>query len=800
MSPDKNENGVLTKHKEVGEVSLKERIFSYLRYLPLFIASIAISLLLSYVYLRYATPLYNVSASLLIKNDKNSGGANERFAELMLFDNNNNLDNEIEILQSRTLMQRVAASLNLQTAYYAIGKIKTSNIYKDNPFKLEIIKLNDSAQAFSYKIVIANSNQFRLNESKAFFSFGQIFQTTHGTFRLVKVEPAFQNKSSNEFTVVHMTLDGAAAMAKSGLKIRPVNNRSSVLSISLTTENTKLGEDIINQLMVEYNKATIEDKNQIAQSTYNFIDNRLRLLASELGDVEKDLQEFKKQNQIYDLAGQTGLFFSKMTELEKSLSESEVKLEVAKLLEEYLLDKKNLYEKVPGTLGIDDPTLLAAATAFNELVVEREKKLKETAPDNFLVKELELKIDRARSTFIENLRNIKRSYDLVIKDLSTQSNTLRTQVQSVPQKEKGLREIARQQGIKENLYLYLLQKREETAITLASTISNSRVVDGAVSSSTPVSPNRKSVYTIAFVLAILIPILIIYLLDILNDKVQSNEDIQKVVDVPIIGNVGHSSKKEMLVVTQNNRKVIAEQFRIIRTNLQYFSKSSEKPVILVTSSFSGEGKSFISANLGSVMALAGKKTVILEFDIRKPKVASGLQLNKKAGITNFMIGSASIDDITVPVATIPNLYVIPCGPIPPNPAELLLDEKLKELFRLVKERFDVVLIDSAPVGLVSDAIELGKFANCTVYIIRQRYTLKKQLRLIDEIYTDKRLPGMSVLLNDVTAIGGGYYGYKGYGGYGYGYGYGAGYGYYDEEDTKGAGVGKKIKRFFGSKK
>ena len=282
----------------------------------------------------------------------------------------------------------------------------------------------------------------------------------------------------------------------------------------------------------------------------------------------------------------------------------------------------------------------------------------------------------------------------------------------------------------------------------------------------------------AILVGLALPALFIFVKELLNDKITTRFDIEKITPVPIMGEVGHSFSENQLVVNKTSRKMVAEQFRIIRSNLQYVLSKTEKPVILVTSSFSGEGKSFVSTNMGAVMALTGKKTVILEFDIRKPKVLSGLNMGRHPGISNFLVGKARLEELVLPIPEHENLFVLPCGPIPPNPAELLLDSKVTDLFEWLRGHFDVVIIDTAPVGMVSDALTLGKFANCTLYLVRQGYTFKKQIALIDDLYQEKKLPSVSIVVNDVKLKAG--YGYYGYGRYGYGYGYGNN-GYYEEE-------------------
>src|SRR5438045_2082304 len=330
------------------------------------------------------------------------------------------------------------------------------------------------------------------------------------------------------------------------------------------------------------------------------------------------------------------------------------------------------------------------------------------------------------------------------------------------------------------IYQYLMEKKMTTTISQASTLSNSKVIEKPYPNTTPVKPNRRSIQLLAILAGIGIPALFIFMIEVVNDKVTTRFDIEKITQAPVLGEIGHSYSDATLVVNKTNRGMVAEQFRIIRSNLQYVLNKIDKQIILVTSSFSGEGKSFVTTNLGAVMALAGKKTVVIEFDIRKPKIFTGLGLSKKFGVTNYILGKADIKDLPVLVPGYDNLFALSCGPVPPNPAELLLESRVDELFEYLKQNFDVILVDTAPVGMVSDAMTLSKFANCTLYIVRQGHTYKKQIGLINEFYLEGKLPRISIILNDVKLRTG--YGYYGYGRYGYGYGYGYGYrSYYEEE-------------------
>ena len=360
----------------------------------------------------------------------------------------------------------------------------------------------------------------------------------------------------------------------------------------------------------------------------------------------------------------------------------------------------------------------------------------------------------------------------------------------IPEKERQSRERARQQEIKQNLYLYLLQKREESEISQASTIASSRIIDTALPAFNRVSPIPLKIYGIALLVGLLVPIIVIYIRELLNDKVTTKDDIVKVTRAPIVGEVGHSDEESTLLFPQSSRTIVAEQMRILRSNLKFvLAEKAESPTLLVTSSFSGEGKSFISTNLGATLALSGKRTVILEFDLRKPKILAGLGIPKgnTNGLTNYLVGSARPEDLTQSVPQIEGLFVISCGPVPPNPSEILLAPKVDELFKWLKANFDAIVIDTAPVGLVSDSFTLSRFADATIYVVRQRYTYKRQIKFVQELYDQQKLPNIGLLVNDVIPEGArGYYGYGGGYGYGYGYGYGrsGGDGYYSAGNTK----------------
>jgi capsular exopolysaccharide synthesis family protein len=667
-------------------------------------------------------------------------------------------------------LERVVSNLNLNFTYYAIGNIKNLNAYKDCPFVVEALSIVDSSSSFALNLTFPDSQGFLVNGGENKILFGQAFKNQFGVFRLVK-NP--YKALHDQYTVEWNPTRVVASNLLSSLLVVP-KGTVGIINISMEATHPELAADVVNQLMIEYELSTREDKRETMRQTILFIDERLKAVSREMDSVTRQLLQYQSANNIINTETQSQSYFSRADEYEKGMSEQMVQINVARMIDDYLRDSKNDFTLVPSSLGLNDITLNTMISAYNAVQLERESMINSNTPaTNPRVQQKDEQLERLRKNIRENLRNLVSSYQAAVNRLSRNNNAVRSQIKMLPVKEQNFLEIKRQQEIKQEVVNLLMQKREESAIASAATISNIKILEEATPITIPVSPNRRNVQLIAIAIGILIPAGFIFLLEVLNDKVTTRYDIEKITAAPILGEVGHSFGGEALVVKTNNRGIVAEQFRIIRSNLQYILARHEKPVILITSSFSGEGKSFVSTNMGAVMSLASKKTIVLEFDIRKPKVLSGLGLPKKPGLTNYMLGKLSLEELPIPVAGYDNYFVLACGPIPPNPAEMLLDPKLNELFSYLKKNFDVIIIDTAPVGMVSDAMTLSQFADATLYIVRQGHTYKKQIGLIDDYYQANKLPKISIVINDVKVRSG--YGYYGYGRYGYGYGYGSGY-------------------------
>jgi capsular exopolysaccharide synthesis family protein len=772
-------------NKDLGNLSIKDLFFKYVRFLPVFLVSVALFLLGAYLYLRYTTPIYRVTGTLTFKSDESSRGG--RFNDIFLAKSVGDVQTEIEILKSQALMEKVVDSAKLQTSYYAVGKIKTLNIYNGCPFRLNIISLADSFASFKMNFTFTSETEFRINKEPNKYKFGDEFGNAYGHFMLTRVRNGVAGK---EFNVEWKSTEEQASIYAPMVRVAPKIAGSTIYNVQIDYTNSALAADIINNLMVRYKDASIEDKNITINQRLEYIMKQLRRIDQDLDSIEARRISYINQNNLSGYEEQLTNYFRIQTDANQKIADEKQQLNVIDQLKIYLEDGMNAFEKTPSALSLTDGTLSTTVAAYNALQLERKRMLEQKIPESnpqLLAKNEEL--EKLRKNILESLKNIRAAYNSSIDDFYSRISQAILKQKEMPAKVQRLLEMERDRDSKLSLFKFLQEQGEETGMQMAATISNSKILAIAYPTSTPIKPNRRAIQILAIILGLGLPAMYIFLQEIINDKVNTRYDIEKLTDASILGEVGHSHSSSSMIVSKTNRSMVSEQFRIIRSNLQYILNKIEKPVIMITSSFSAEGKSFVTTNLAGVMALAGKKTVMLEFDIRKPKLFSGMKLSGKYGITNYLVGKTPMADLLTKVPGYDNLYAISCGPVPPNPSELLLDSKVEEMFVWLKENFDIIIVDTAPVGMVSDAMTLGKFADTTLYIVRQGHTYKKQVSLIDEFYHENRLPRISIVINDVKLKPG--YGYYGYGRYGYGYGYGGGY--YETEE--GQDTPKKIFSF-----
>ena len=576
------------------------------------------------------------------------------------------------------------------------------------------------------------------------------------------------------------------------LSIAPTSKTTSVAVISLKNSSLQRGQDFINQLLEMYNRNTNNDKNEIAQKTAEFIDERIGIISKELGSTEANLETFKRDAGITDLTSEAQIALAGNAEYEKKSVENRTQISLVNDLRKYL--RGNEYEVLPSNVGLQDAALIGAIERYNEMLMERKRLLRTSTENNPTIVNLDTSIRamkaNVQATLEGTLQGLMITKESLDREASRYSRYSR-RISNAPGQERAYVSIARQQEIKAGLYLMLLQKREENAIALAATANNAKIIDEAIADDTPVSPKGKMIYLIALVLGIGIPVGIIYLIELTKFKIEGRADVEKLTSVPVVGDIPLTDEKNdkngSIAVFENKNNLMSETFRNIRTNLQFMLDNDQK-VILVTSTVSGEGKSFVSSNLAISLSLLGKKVVIVGLDIRKPGLNKVFQLsNKERGITQYLSNpETDLMELVQPSDVNKNLFILPGGTVPPNPTELLARNGLDRAIETLKKNFDYVILDTAPIGMVTDTLLIGRVADLSVYVCRADYTHKAEYTLINELSFEKKLPNLCTVINGVDLKKRKYGYYYGYGKYGKHYGYGKryGYGYGYGQDTK----------------
>ncbi len=761
--------------ESTGGLSIKEQVSKYLAYYPLFIISVVICLSAAIIYLRYAVPMYKATVLVFVKNDKTANSSTDLVKTAITGEpTNTNLDNEIQLMSSSSLMERIVNKNGFNISYFYIGKVRNTDLYLDAPFRLIPQVIIDSNEALNLTLSNLNNEggtiQNGLSDkiTKLQFKWNIPFTFSKNTFSLIKHEETINSKE--RYFVTWEPVTQAAAEISGQVSAGLLDKRTSIVMITILIENKRRGQDILNALAAEYALSDIQDRNVISQNTIRFIDDRLGVVSSDLSGVEGTLQNFQGSKGLINVDIQSNQSFENTNSLSKEIVDNNVKQKVAKSIMDYFNNPNPQDTLVPSTLGIEDPTLAGLIGNYNELQMRKQKEAPSLAEGGIIMKDLNNQLNITKGSILEALQNINGNLKQKENSLQQQNGQYRQFLSALPSNERTIQEIKRKQSITEGLYLYLLQRREEAAVSsTASNVPNYKQIDPAKAVG-PVSPNGTNIKIYSILLGLVLPFGIIFLRDLLNDRIVTREDITNKLNIPVIGEVSHMTKKQLRGIAIMQRDLVGEEFRIIRTNLYFFREKIEKQIILVTSSIAGEGKSFTSLNLAAVLAIPGKKVALLEFDMRKPTIISDLNIVKPIGLNEYFKGEIKkISDIYHSLAEIPSLHIYPSGATPEYPADLFLSEKMPELFRDLKKEYDYIVIDSAPIGLVSDALVLGEYADIVLFIIRQRNTLKKQLEFVSELVKSKKLSNLGFIFNDVKR--GGKVGY-----YGYGNTYGKNYG------------------------
>jgi len=736
----------------------------------LFVAGVVFCLLLAFMYGRYASSDWKVGSKILVEDSKNSpsslAGASSLGADFgSIFNVKSSADNEVQILKSRSLMENTVKQLQLNVRIYSKTGLKSTEIYQEAPFSVKIKYKADTVLFRKYDIDFVANGRYNINNSKDNVNLDAKIGSQISLEQYDLIINAIPGKRlTGNYVITIESVDATNNTLSQSFGAVLPDKQSTTIDLSLNYPNPKKGEVILEELMNLYLLSNLQNKVQIADNTMSFIDTRIALVSNELNDVEQQFEQYKTQNNIADISAQSKVLVSSASDYYDKLNQQETQLRIFNDLVKILNNQQNKTTIPSSMIAPTDIAFGQSISAYNQLLIERDKAGLAYTPGNPIIENYDQQIETARQSLLRSVNSYKSNLETSERELKRQNGNVNSKLQQVPSKERGYLDFQRKQSLKQELYLYLLQKREETAISKTSTISSSRIIDHAKSEFLPFKPNKSVIYFIGALLGVVIPGIYLFIKELLNVKINGKQDIVKFISEPIVGEIGHNPSQENLVAITNSRTVISEQFRSLRTKLNYILDSSKSNVILFTSSMGGEGKSFISVNLGSALALTGKKVVFMELDLRKPKLSELMGHDHASnGYSNYIVSEfTDLNKLIKPIWFDENCFLVSAGPIPPNPTELLTSKKLESLINHLKEEFDYVIIDCAPVGLVTDALLIEKFADITFYVVREGYTYKSQLGIINELKRNSGIKNLYLILNDIKTSQSGYssYGYN----------------------------------------
>ena len=748
----------------------------YLPYWPIFLFILALSLGIAWYKIKTTNPLYLSATSIMIK-EKKKGADEEKVIESLnpLLSPEKLLENEVVILKSKSLMTEVVKNQNLYAPVYSTDRFKKSSAYKTSP--VSVIAKNVDSVSWSSEI------PFDLNLKKGEISFNNKtyplnswIDTKFGTIKFIPNEKYDGNKFGKlSFEVIPPK--NYASFFSSNLNIQPINKSNAIIEVAIMDEVPERGEAILNELISVYNQAAQTDKNLAAQGTLEFLDTRLNRLSKELDSIEKRVSGYKASAGAVDITAEGQNFLENISRTDRELGEVNLQLSVLNQIEGYVKSKNDAGGIVPSTMGLENSTLDRLLDKLYDAELQKEE-LKKTVPENNpTVVSITDQINKIKPSILENINNERKALIANKNTLQSTSGAYTSMLQGIPQKERQLIDISRDHAIKSNIYTFLLKKKEETALSYATQATESRVIDEATSQNSPLVPNSKKSYMIAILASILISVALISGKELLNKNVLFRNEIEAATTLPIISEIAYDKSGQPLIPTDGKNTVLASQFRKLRNALAFLGIDTKRKKILVTSTISGEGKSFVTANLGLTLANANKKVILLEFDLVNPALSEKFDIHGTKGLSDYMNGDVEPEEIISQSKVNENLFIISSGQISGNSSEMIVNEKVENLFTYLEGIFDYIIVDTAPVGPMSDAYVLSNYCDATLYIIRHKYTPKRFLQRIDEEMKILPLKNAAIVFNGVQS--------RGFSKNTYGMGYGYGHEYIYKGDKKG---------------
>ncbi|MFD2035774.1 GumC family protein [Belliella marina] len=756
------------------KVNPRKFLQNYLRFKYLFAASILIAVALAVLHLFYAEKYYHISSKIVIK-DKEKGvnfSDNLISSELDILRTSKILENEMEVFMSLSLMESVLRDLQFETMIYSKDKfLRKKEYYKDaspllvNWSKKEWLYEPDE---YEYNIEIIDGTKFKLDfdGKTSTHRFGEVIKGHYGEFNIALNESIdFQEVKELDFIVYFSDPASMAAGFVNRLEIAQANKQSSVLYVNLVDNIPQRGKEVVDRLIYNYNSLTEIEKNETANTTVNFLSDQLSSLTFEIDSIERKIELLKTQNRVSDVNSEARLYSESSNQIKNEIRNQRTQVQILESIRSYISTSTGEFRSVPSSLSIDDPSLIASVANYNTLQRDRERLLQTNEPGNPIVQGIDEKLNNQKQDILENIKNIKSSLEISIRNLESNSSQFDYKSSQIPQIERELQDLERLKNNRLEQFNFLNQKNEEALISLTvSSNTFSRVIDKARSSPGPVSPKKPITLAFAVIMGFGIPFTFIFVKNLLNNKIGEKVDAEEQVNLPVIGEISKNDTMQGMVFGNKHKSPVAEQFRLLRSNLINNSTyNSDTETLLITSSTSGEGKTFCATNLGGSFSVLGKKSVVLEFDLRKPALFKSLGLIKpEIGIIDYVLNKKLVlSDILVKDANLDNLYFIGAGNLVSSPSEIICHDRVSQLFQALREQFQYIIIDTSPVGMVPDAFELVHYADKTLYILRSEYTTTDNLDFLNQFGVKEKLKNPSLIFNGVRLVNG----------YGYGYDY-----------------------------
>lgn len=748
-------------------------INKYKRFWWLFVLSLIACIGLAIVYLKYKLPEYLVISTILVDQDDDASSAGASLLKsLSMGGGGASVDDEVVVMGSQDICSKMVKELKLNRMYVKRKSIlNKDDLYQNSPIEIDAPDevFDTLSIGMNFKVTIKEDGKADIKVKKGMFKTfttltDQSLPTTvtipYGSYVVKTTKYYVPGKE----VVINANVTGNLLRTEQFMEdmtVKVLNKKSNAIYMDVQTSNVKRGKDMLNTMIRLYNERGQQEKDEQAVNTANFIKERLGLIYNELTKSEADIEAYKRAHNMADVDNQTKVSIARQEQAENKIVALEAQYRIVGLINDFINDPRNKYSYIP--FEADSTAASGSIKAFNQLAMRRAELAQSAKGDNEALKEIDRQLDNMRETIRKGVSNTQNALRIQLDKASQVSRESQGEMSRVPSLEREMRDLYREQGIQNALYTFLLQKREENALVLAATTPKGKIVDNAYAKSKPVAPNIPVVLLIALIAGFMLPILLLYLKNLFTTKFSTQDELQELTKSPVLGEICHNRHKESLVVKPGKTSSIVELFRLLRNNVQFLMTKKDDKVVLVTSSISGEGKSFISANLASSFALLGKKVALVGMDIRSPQLAKMLSIKDTPGVTNYLSNSdIEINEIVQQVADVENLNVIVAGPIPPNPSELLLGERTTKLFEDLRKDFDIIIIDSAPIAMVSDTFSLAKFGDTTLFVTRANHTKRNLVKYFNDVVARKQFSNAAIVLNDSNP--------RLSAGYGYGYG------------------------------